>query len=307
MCISLSAPIRLLTGKTNSPQKSARHQSGVVHTTTHRIFYIDNIRPHSRSFALDLAHISRTESYAGLFTSSPKVTLYLHPRPPSLEPIQGTSSSGTSSPFNIQSDVSGSWECEVCNYRNPPGLSPSASKVCGLCGVPQASVKPSISGPLSIRPNSKLPTSSHPLSTSLPSSSANLALSSSVSPSPRTEIEGLVGENGEIPCPACTFLNHPSLPACEICGTSIPRPRDAITGRASTKSAPSSRPISPSSQDDDDDDLSDGARMIRLSFRKGGDKGFYTILRRSLLGKAWGVSIYSQTENIFTLKGTTTL
>lgn len=31
--------------------------------------------------------------------------------------------------------------------------------------------------------------------------------------------------------------------------------------------------------------------MIRISFRKGGDKAFYSVLRRSLLGKAWEVRV----------------
>lgn len=30
--------------------------------------------------------------------------------------------------------------------------------------------------------------------------------------------------------------------------------------------------------------------MIKLSFRKGGDKTLYAVLKRSLLGKAWQVS-----------------
>jgi ESCRT-II complex subunit VPS36 len=29
--------------------------------------------------------------------------------------------------------------------------------------------------------------------------------------------------------------------------------------------------------------------MIKLSFRKGGDKAFYAVLKRSLMGKAWEV------------------
>ena len=29
--------------------------------------------------------------------------------------------------------------------------------------------------------------------------------------------------------------------------------------------------------------------MLRLSFRKGGDKALYAVLKRSLLGKAWQV------------------
>lgn len=31
--------------------------------------------------------------------------------------------------------------------------------------------------------------------------------------------------------------------------------------------------------------------MIKVSFRKGGDKAFYAVLRRSLLDKAWEVSV----------------
>ena len=39
----------------------------------------------------------------------------------------------------------------------------------------------------------------------------------------------------------------------------------------------------------DSDDDAPEKRMIRLSFRKGGDKPFYSVLRRCLLGKAWEV------------------
>ena len=49
------------------------------------------------------------------------------------------------------------------------------------------------------------------------------------------------------------------------------------------------------SDDEDDDEPypenEDGPRMIRVSFRKGGDKAFYAVLRRSLLGKGWEASV----------------
>ena len=41
--------------------------------------------------------------------------------------------------------------------------------------------------------------------------------------------------------------------------------------------------------------------MIRVSFRKGGDKSFYAVLRRSLLAKGWEVCIHfftSHKENL---------
>jgi len=110
----------------------------------------------------------------------------------------------------------------------------------------------------------------------------------------------LTGENGEIPCPTCTFLNHPSLPACELCGTALPRRQRPLT-TAKAKSAPSSRPVSPSGLgggDDEDEDFGPGSeevkRMMKLSFRKGGDKAFYAIVKRSILGKGWEATASSK-------------
>lgn len=167
----------------------------------------------------------------------------------------------------------------MCSYRNPPGLSPAASRVCALCGVPRASVPSAITSSASstkIHAISQQLSTQH-LSSSLPSS-GNLHMSSST---PTLHKE----EDNEIACPACTFLNHSSLRECEICGTVLPGARTAA------KSAPASRP---GSDDEDDDDISqdgeDSPRMIRLSFRKGGDKAFYAVLRRSLLAKGWQVS-----------------
>ncbi|KAJ8690774.1 Vacuolar protein-sorting-associated protein 36 [Pleurotus ostreatus] len=82
-----------------------------------------------------------------------------------------------------------------------------------------------------------------------------------------------------IACPACTFLNHPSLSVCEICSTPLPRVKHSSERSFSAKSAPASRPRSP-----DDETV---PRMIKISFRKGGDKAFYSALKRSLKGKAW--------------------
>ncbi|TFY50797.1 hypothetical protein EVG20_g11322, partial [Dentipellis fragilis] len=106
-------------------QKSPNHQNGTVHITTHRLFYIDSARARSRSFSLDLALVARTDYYAGLFTSSPKVTLHLSP------------ASSPTAPAPNDDPAGDSWVCEVCNYRNPPGASPATAK-CTLCGVPRS-------------------------------------------------------------------------------------------------------------------------------------------------------------------------
>jgi ESCRT-II complex subunit VPS36 len=73
----------------------------------------------------------------------------------------------------------------------------------------------------------------------------------------------------------------------------------------STKSAPSSRPVSPDLGEDDDgrSGKDPTKHMVKLSFRKGGDKAFYAVLKRSLMGKAWEVCAVfaSLSENVLCL------
>ena len=219
--LSVFAPVLLIY--LVSQQKAAHHQSGTVYVTTHRLFYYSAQSPGKRSFSFDLAHTTQTDHYAGLFTSSPKVTLHLGP----LDDVVGA-----------ESDAANSWECQLCSYRNPPGTSRNA-QVCALCGVPRSdSPEPS--------QNSK----------SLPSSRSTTPFSS------------------EIACSACTFLNATSSKSCEICGTPLPGMHSGT--------APPSPALKPMSDSD--------PRLIKVSFRKGGDKNFYTLLKRSLQGKAWEVS-----------------
>ncbi|KAF8153765.1 vacuolar protein sorting-associated protein 36 [Crassisporium funariophilum] len=238
-------------GVYDGSQKSPEHQNGTVYVTNHRVFFIHAHQAASSSFAMDLSLISQTEYYAGLFKSSAKVTCHLSGNSVASGSIR---QEGAHAGFD-------SWECEVCAYRNPPGLSPAAARICGLCGVPRTAV-----------PVSSTLVSSQHLSTSLPTST----LSSSTSLPPRSPASSGSRQNS-IACPACTFLNHPSLRTCEMCSTNLPRIEREF------KSAPSSRPITP----DPDDDDETPTKMVKFSFRKGGDKPFYAILKRSLKSKAW--------------------
>ncbi|OJA20267.1 hypothetical protein AZE42_04302 [Rhizopogon vesiculosus] len=247
-------------------QKAPDHQSGTVHVSTHRLFFVHSQRPASHSFTMDLLHVTRTNYYAGLFTSSSKVSLFLDADTALLS--NTTSGQGA--------EIFESWECEVCSHRNPPGLSPSAARICALCGVPRSAVV----GPTTPEPSSQ----SKSTTLSLPASSYNSLSSSSspglISPQPSTN-----GDSDGIACPACTFLNHPSLRVCEMCMTSLPKIER--TGGMRAKSAPSSRPASPSPIGDNVDAAN---LLIKLSFRKGGDKSFYNILRRALKSQAWEAS-----------------
>ncbi|THU85418.1 hypothetical protein K435DRAFT_869276 [Dendrothele bispora CBS 962.96] len=268
-------------------QKSPAHQSGVVYATTHRLFYIDRQNELTCSFVLDLSHITQTEYYAGLFKSSAKVTLHLSGANASNGSVSSTPVVG-SNDDTVETGFE-SWECQVCAYRNPPGLSPAAARICGLCGVPRSSMPEPVK--LSVPSSNKsIRQEITSLSSSLPSS-ATASAPSVVSPRPVH-----VRKPSSIACPACTFLNHPSMRSCEICGTDLPRIQ---VGQPEMKSAPASRPTSPDTESDDED--GDGqtpkTRMMKLSFRKGGDKAFYAVLKRSLQGKAWEIKHPSGTPS----------
>ncbi|KAH7912060.1 EAP30/Vps36 family-domain-containing protein [Hygrophoropsis aurantiaca] len=236
----------------DGPQKSPNHQNGSVHVSTHRLFFVHAQNAMSHSFAMDLLHVVRTAYYAGLFKSSPKVTLFLD---------VNTSSDRVSGAQIETEAVFESWECEVCSHRNPAGLSPAAARICALCGVPRSAM-----------PTSRV----RPIATSLPSSA--ISLSSQINSSPKPSPSN--GSNGTA-CPACTFINHPSMNTCEICSTPLPRP--SFNPIISMKSEPSSRSVSPPL--DNNADLV--SPMLKLSFRKGGDKAFYALLRRALKSQTW--------------------
>lgn len=72
-------------------------------------------------------------------------------------------------------------------------------------------------------------------------------------------------DEGKIACPTCTFLNSALLRNCEICTTPLPRLRQSNHAREK-----------PEKQ-----------QVVRLSFRKGGDKEAYRKLTSVLGDKAW--------------------
>lgn len=314
--------------------------------TSHRLFFIAGAQSVSiviappleqergASIALDLEHITHTESYAGFLKSSAKVTLHLRPLD-----VQSNQSAGRADPNLLlsgthdtpskdydrfsssghtdaaaPSEALESWECEICGNHNPLGLSPVIRNTCELCGMPRpasssatpiTSSRTTLAVPLPIS-LARIPASvhsSHLYSRSLPSSTAQTPAPASVDSTPATPLSGgtSLGQRkrkpSSIACSACTFLNHPSLRECELCGTPL-RPAETESGtnaqlpHAASKSAPTSRPVSPDGKDavSSSKFVDERERYIKLSFRKGGDKAFYAALKTALQQKGWEVS-----------------
>lgn len=256
-----------------SNNKAPNHQLGSMHVTSHRLIYIDSLHPRRRSLEFELRRITQTEFYAGFLTSSAKITLFFQP-PSDIGQQQ-------------ERETTFRWECEICGNINVfTGLAPPTA--CQLCGVPRtasnASQIQSSSETIQPRkiPTSRLQPTSAP-SKSLPSSSlpTPYRVPSPANPAGATTYED---DDAQVPCPICTFLNHSSLRNCEMCGTALPKRSRTVVAPISNrmnKSAPSSRPSSPEPKED--------INILKISFRRGGDKAFYATLKNALEAKVWDV------------------
>jgi ESCRT-II complex subunit VPS36 len=87
-------------------------------------------------------------------------------------------------------------------------------------------------------------------------------------------------------CPRCTFSNHISLPACEICGAPLRRgqPYHAIADDGSQpRRAESPGPQLAELDPNDNTELT----SIKFSFRAGGDKTFHDRLKGAMTQRKW--------------------
>ncbi len=112
-------------------------------------------------------------------------------------------------------------------------------------------------------------------------SSSSLPPTRTGTPAPATSPRVIVDDpDGRIPCPACTFLNHKSMASCEMCSTPLP----------GGKKLPSTmRPVNGEEELD----------LVRLSFRKGGEKEAYRRMKNVLGGRAWERGVCSYVDRSF--------
>ena len=260
-------------------EKTAGRQNGSIQLTTHRLMYIDHTYPQRNSLSLALSSVRQTEFYAGFLTSSAKITVFI--QTDARQPSTPTDSSSLTLPVITGDEGSASmesWVCPVCSYNNPPTVSEGRPK-CVLCGVvrdSRAYTASLIHTPLHRSPS--LPSLRPPSF----SSDITLVTSLTTSETPTSRLDS-------IECPACTYLNHPSMASCEICGTTLRSQKIPSRSSGSTplsRSSPSTTPggtlVEPVIPSRD---------VLRISFRKGGDKQFYNSLKKALMRKAWEVRV----------------
>ncbi|KAI1143090.1 Vps36-domain-containing protein [Hypoxylon sp. FL0543] len=292
--------------------KLANQQNGKVYLTSHRICYVDKQEPRKHSVALDLRDVERYEFYAGFLKSSAKITLI--PKPAKRGSLQSRAAAATStasrsggasplpasdSPFRTPSSstpqpTSATWICTICSFPNPvpSNFDPTTANAhtplppCLACGIKPALthiLKATISSVTNRQAASsgitpQLPPSP-PQSTSPPADDLG---GSELGPSSQGIASGSTSSDG-FQCPRCTFLNHPSLLSCEICGAPL---ISHDVPMAMTQSQPRIDSPGPTLSVASIAGL-ENPESVKLSFRGGGEKIFYERLKSAMAQRKW--------------------
>lgn len=286
-------------------------QNGHAYLTSHRACYVDNAEPRKHSIAVDLKSIEKYDFYAGFLKSSPKVTLY--PKALKRSAIQNRAQSTPSttqvstyarsnntspapriaSPFDPTTPRAGSpsassisWICTICTQSNQLPLHFDATTAnahtplppCSTCGV-----KPSLAHVLKAAISSA---SGRQAPTPADSSRRSLVESQHESQRVLGDFEGTrLPPELSFQCPRCTFLNHPSLLNCELCGASL---TSAQGHDHATVSDLRGRSESPGpTLDNGTPDLDHSIESVKFSFRAGGEKAFYERLKGAMQQRKW--------------------
>jgi len=286
--------------------------------TSHRVCYVDNDEPRKNSVAINLKEVDRHEFYGGFLKSSPKITLI--PKPSKRASIQNKSVSNLNtpsrsatssplaraeSPFHLPSPepppaTAATWICPICTFSNPvpSNFDPATANAhtplppCLACGIKpplthvlKAAISSAANGPSqhsSASARSSLPLRGRPDGSHQQSGAVqdgtqepDLANTSATLPASSRKIA--------FQCPRCTFLNHPSLLSCELCGAPL-LSRDVPDGLDKQQlRAESPGPVLNEFVHSEVGNL----ESIKLSFRRGGGDVFHERLKGSMTQRKW--------------------
>ena len=190
---------------------------------------------------------------------------------PSLAQLRGTK------PASPQ-PVSATWICSICSFSNPVPSNFDATTAtastnippCLACGIkpPLATIlKAAISAATKREP--AVATPPPPVVETPPPPSVN-----------ESQSDDAAGSS--VACPRCTFVNHPSLFECEICGAPLAAVK-ALKPSDGERRAESPAPFF----GQDRIKNTDTTESMKLSFRAGSEKAFHERLKSALIQRKW--------------------
>lgn len=229
--------------------KIANHQNGRVYLTNRRIIYIDSA-DQSRAIAINLKDAARAQYVEKFLRSSPKVKVYLKIDDESALSAGSTNESPQSLLASLPLDKIVDWTCVICSFNNHISTKTDLDKhfpKCTSCGIP-------------------------------PSRNQITQVIRDAYDSLEPLQEPAFPENPH-QCPKCTFINHPLMKYCELCGAELQTVLLALAKRiqrmesASTPSLKAQNPMGLVLEEKEE--YTNKKPYIKVSFRKGGDLAFY--------------------------------
>lgn len=234
--------------------------------------------------AINLKDVDHADFYAGFLKSSAKITLY------------PTASKRTSAAADSSfPSALGNYDQESPNrsYASSPAPRPNATWVCPICSFSNpipANFDPTSANSRTLLPPCQTcgikPPLLHLVKVAIASISHRQTETASSSPGPgcKATQKSFGSASSNVQCPRCTFENHPSLLACEICGASLVV---ASNTKLDLDKTMPSRADSPSPMLRDISLADETRDSIKFSFRAGGERVFYERLKGALLQRKW--------------------
>lgn len=248
--------------------KIKSRQEGRVYLTNKRVIYIDK-HDISLSVGLDLNQVSTASLVEGFFRSSPKVKLFL-------KNIDRSHTSSHTRETNY-GKIYTNWACYICSYNNEISLDYQISKgapICVSCGI---------KSPIDII-ESVLKKKREQVELEGPTKSSSSGTETHTEDESESS-KGSAAEKGH--CKRCTFINHPSLRFCEMCGAELDTSDISARSGAGILNAMDDKLVKESDLEGLEEVYTDDKPYIKLSFRKDGALQFYNNLIEQLDKLKW--------------------
>lgn len=275
----------------NKLKATAPYQAGRVYLTTHRVVYVPDEDSNNRAIELSLARVQGIEFSNGFIRSSAKITIKIKAPDAhsgnTTENIVATVGKTTSTGLAAtpqKGEAECTWVCPICFFANTLAKGFDLSQplpVCVTCGISatqeviEESIKTAFTFPKS------------DLSSSGPTDSSILNT-------------GIKSKNDGISCPRCTFVNHPSMNVCEICGARLISPNlpvqllrsetDPDTSRINSEGYVKTLLLSGTQKE--------SATSYKLSFRNGGERFVYEQFKLALAKTTWKTDALSSSSSL---------
>ncbi|KAK6465346.1 EAP30/Vps36 family-domain-containing protein [Scheffersomyces coipomensis] len=287
--------IRDNIGLYQGKSKIISRQNGRLYLTNKRIIYFDNDN-NANCMAIAVSDVNSCEMIEGFLRSSPKVKVHI--KSSDLANSSSTESNGNGSSGNNNNKSNDvriiNWACKICSYNNQISTNfdfdENEIPKCTSCGIRPNKLYLIKLLDTSRRNSSDGRDSINESDTLAPSSALSLSTMMTSTTDSATTDDVSITSRRDDQCPTCTFINHPSMKYCELCGSelksSLPPSLQlklneslsnlSTNAKPNTSTDPSSNITNPLKLrlETNNEIYTNNKPYIKISFRKGGEEKF---------------------------------